>query len=248
MHPLHKEILKEIKDKSGTPTSHTFLDSYLGTRHPRYPVSAPVLRKIAKEWMSRNKDLACAEFTAVLTSLNAGESCTEKCMAGLLLDYAKEPQRKFDIKLFDLWLDNLEGWAEIDSLCTGKYSLAEIPSNFTKWKSFPKKLSKSKAIEKRRASLVFFCSPISHSDNDSLALTALENIDQLKHEKDILITKAISWLLRSMIRYHRPRVESFMLENKDQLPAIAVRETMIKLKTGKKNKTRIVRPRSGRSS
>ncbi|MBI2314815.1 DNA alkylation repair protein [Candidatus Daviesbacteria bacterium] len=35
-----------------------------------------------------------------------------------------------------------------------------------------------------------------------MADLAFENIDKLKAEKDVLITKAISWVLRSLIKNH----------------------------------------------
>ena len=152
-----------------------------------------------------------------------------------MLDYAKTDQRKFDISVFDEWLDQLQGWAEVDVLCTGKFSRIELPSAYSKWKPLLKRLRKSEKIEKRRASLVFFCSPIAHSTNDAIAFAALENINALKDEKEILISKAISWLLRSMIRHHRQKVEDFLQANADTLPAIALRETRLKLKTGKKD-------------
>jgi 3-methyladenine DNA glycosylase AlkD len=234
MHPSHKEILNEIKRKAGKATHHSFLESYLGNNHPRYPISSPELRKIAKEWAAGNTDMSSGDFSTVVSSLIHGESFTEKCIGGILLDYAKPHQRKFDPGLFDEWLDQLQGWAEVDALCTGKFQLTEMPPNFKKWKPLLTKLNKSKSPEKQRASLVLFCSPISHCEEESMADLALKNMSGLKQEKDILITKAISWLLRSMIRHHREKVVDFLDKNKSSLPAIAVRETLIKLKTGKK--------------
>ncbi|MDP2951009.1 MAG: DNA alkylation repair protein, partial [bacterium] len=63
---------------------------------------------------------------------------------------------------------------------------------------------------------------------------AFENIEKLKPEKDILITKAISWLLRNLIKYHKKEVADYLKKNKNSLPKIAVRETEKKIKTGKK--------------
>ena len=54
-------------------------------------------------------------------------------------------------------------------------------------------------------------------------------------EKEVLITKAVSWLLRSMIKYYRNEVTDYLNENKESLPKIAVREVSIKLETGRKN-------------
>jgi 3-methyladenine DNA glycosylase AlkD len=89
-------------------------------------------------------------------------------------------------------------------------------------------------VHKRRASLVLLTKPVRDSENKRLADLAFANIDRLKNERSILVTKAISWLLRDLIRHHRERVETYLFENSDCLPKIAIRETRRKLLTGKK--------------
>jgi len=232
----HQTLLKLIKTNSGQATQHTFLDSYLGNSHPRYAINAPTMRLIAKEWMKAHRHLSATEFAAVLTDLLHGESGTEKMLAGMLLDCSAPAQRQFDPALFDGWLEQLEGWAEVDTLCTGPYTVTELPANFATWKKLLTRFSKSTNIQKRRAALVMLCSPLSKSTDERLAGTALALIDRLKHEKAILITKAISWLLRSMIKHHRSLVDEYVDANEDTLPKIAIRETRVKLDTGTKTR------------
>lgn len=232
----HREILGLIQKNSGKYTQHTFLDSYLGNDHPRYPISMPALRTIAKNWMRDHRALSAKEFGSVLTSLIKGESSTEKCMAGILLDYSTKDQRKFDPTLFDKWLDYLVGWAEVDVVCTGNYTVTEITTQWKAWKSLLSKLARSKNINKRRASLVLLCSPLRKVNDDRLVTQAIANIEKLKHENEILITKAISWVLRSMVKYYRKELSSYLNENAGTLPKIAVRETRVKLETGVKNR------------
>src|SRR6188768_2172535 len=96
MNKHHKEVLDLIIQNSGTPTQHTFLDSYLGNSHPRYPINAPTMRLIGKEWMKEHQAMASVDFEKMLTSLIKGKSSTEKLMAGVLLDASKKEQRKFN--------------------------------------------------------------------------------------------------------------------------------------------------------
>src|SRR5690349_15079139 len=234
MNSHHQEILSLIQKNSGKATQHTFLDSYLGNEHPRYPISAPILRTIAKDWMKKHTEMTSIEFAKLLTSLIEGVSATEKCMAGILLDYSSKDQRQFDPELFDTWLDHLVGWAEVDSVCTGTYTITEISAHWKKWKPLLVRLSKSENIQKRRASIVLLCSPLRKPNHEELVTLALANVDRLKSEKEILITKAISWVLRSMEKNYKKTLKEYMNDNMDSLPKIAVRETMIKLKTGKK--------------
>jgi|SRR6478736_2849130 len=239
MNSRHKNLLDQIKEQSGKPTQHTFLDSYLGNTHPRYPINAPTLRGIAKDWIkSYGNELSVKEFVSLLTSLIEGESATEKTMAGILLDYSPKTLRSFDPTLFDQWLNHLQGWAEVDSLCTGGYTITEVPANLAKWKKLLVSFSKSKQIEKRRASLVLLCSPLSKVKDEKLIAIAFDNISRLKGEKEILITKAISWVLRSAVKHYKKEVQNFVTLNTNSLPKIAVRETIVKLKTGKKTKSK----------
>lgn len=234
--PFYRQILHDIQKNAGEPTTHTFLDSYLGNQHPRYPISAPVLRSIAKEWMKTHAELPAGALAELLTDLIHSPSSTEKWMAGILLDYSKPEQRDFEPKLFDEWLDHLEGWAEVDAVCTNKYSRTEIAARWHKWKPLLIKFSKSTNISKRRASLVLLCSPLSQSENKDLSEMALLNVERLKTEKSVLITKAISWVLRSMVRYNRKVLETYLSKFGSTLPKIALRETMVKLETGRKTR------------
>jgi 3-methyladenine DNA glycosylase AlkD len=234
--PFHQEIFTLIKKNSGKPKADPFLNSYLGNDHVRYPINNPTLRAIAKEWMRSHKDLKPEEFRDLLTSLIEGKSCTEKMTAGILMGYSAKDQRNFDPMIFDRWLDHLEGWVEVDTLCTGDFLTTQLPAHWPKWKKLIVKLSKDPNINKRRASLVLFCSVLGRVANDDMAGVAFGNIDRLKSEKDVLITKAISWVLRTMTKHYRERVSTYLKENRDTLPKIAVRETMVKLETGRKTK------------
>jgi 3-methyladenine DNA glycosylase AlkD len=236
MDTLHTEVLTLIKKHSGNGTQRPLLDSYLGTTHPRYEITAPVLRKLASEWMRAHKDLDPSELTTLITDLIEAPSATEKMFAGMLLDRASREQSSFAPEIFNSWLDHLEGWAEVDSLCTGEFTIKQVIPAFQKWKPLLKKFVRDANIHKRRAALVLLCSPLSHSDDAAIAALAFENIKRLKNEREGLITKAISWLLRSMVKHHREAVENFIKEHAESLPKIAVRETLVKLKTGKKTK------------
>ena len=216
----HKEILELIIGLSGQETEHTFSDSYLGNSNPRYLINAPTLRTISKEWMKDHRNLSAAQFEKLLTSLIKGKSSTEKSMAGMLLDISTNAQRKFKPEIFEEWIDHLQGWAEVDTVCTGKYTISEIPTNFKIWKPILNRLSKSKNINKRRASLALLCSPVRYAHDPGISKTAFQIIDRLKNEDAILITKAISWLLRSMVKLYKGEVQNYVDANGDTLPKL----------------------------
>lgn len=231
----HASFLSEIIKNSGKPTQHTFLDHYLGNTHPRYPISTPALRAVAKTWI-RSNILTAKEFLSLLTTLIKAPTSTEKTTAGILMDYATADQLNFDPKIFDGWLSHVEGWAQIDALCYGHFEINQVLDNWSAWKKLLLALNKNKNINKRRASLVLLCKPLTRTDDERLQKLAFQLVDHLKSEKHVLITKAISWILRSMVKLHKKPLENYLNENKNLLPAIAVRETLTKLKTGTKNR------------
>lgn len=233
---LHLEIVKSIRKLAGKPAKDAFLNSYLGNDHLIYQIKIPVLRKIARQWMRDHRDLSPNQLKDVVSALIQGPSFTEKVMGGMLLDYSAPEQRTFHPEIFDSWLDHVAGWAEVDTLCTNSFSVSRIPADWAKWRKLLTRFSKDDNINKRRASLVFLCSPLRKMYDERIAAEAFRLIERLKGEKHVMITKAISWLLRSMIIPYRGEVERYLKINAESLPKIAVRETQTKLALGTKTK------------
>lgn len=230
----HQEILQqiqsEVKDKK--VTSET--SNYLCHTHFQYGLTVPKRREIAKNWAKKHKTITIEEFTSLLNSLYKGKSYEEKTIAGNLLEYLPKLRKQLAPILLDDWLSYLEGWAEIDTTCQSVFSAEELLSRWNEWRTLIVKLSKKENINKRRASLVLLTGTVVHSNDPRLSTLAFETIDRLKTEKSILITKAISWLLRDLTKNHQALVVKYLEKNKATLPKIAIRETMSKIQTGKK--------------
>jgi len=245
MPTLHSQLLTELKRHAGNGTKHTGNAGYLGNAHFSYHISNPVHRVLAREFLAAHKDLSFREFVALLDALFAAPSHDEKSMAALLIGYARHHRARLTPAHVDAWLGHLIGWAEVDSLCQSNFTAEEMLLHWPAWRRMLVAFSRSKNISKRRASLVLLTGPVSHSRDARFATLAFENIARLQGERDILITKAISWLLRSMVKYHCGAVAAYVRENTvprvgrraralPALPAIAVRETLRKIKTGRK--------------
>jgi 3-methyladenine DNA glycosylase AlkD len=142
----------------------------------------------------------------------------------------------------DVWLDHLQGWAEIDSLCASVFGPEELEADWPAWEGLIRRLATDANINRRRAALVLLTRPTRTSPDPRYRRLALEMVEQLKHERAILITKAVSWLLRSMADRHGAAVADYLDANAASLPAIAVRETRTKLRTGTKSGRSAQRP------
>ena len=235
MHLEHKKLVLEIRANVGKGTQHSWSGSYLGNGDRlKYNVSNPIRRTIAKSWISKNKNISNTDFISIIDSLYHGESGEEIGLAGMLLGYHPVGRAAVSLKDLDDWLGKLQGWSEVDSVCQNVFKYDELLSSWSRWKSFIRKLSKDKNINKRRAALVLLTGPVNYSDDPQLRDLAFELIMKLKNEKPILITKAISWLLRSMVEHHKNLVSKYINEHRATLPKIAIRETERKIKTGRK--------------
>ena len=210
-------------------------DSYTGSGHPFFNVSIPELRRIARAWVAAHRRDADADLLAVTDRLFRGEGYEEKVLAAVLLQSNGRIWREVTPAMVDRWLDDLSGWAEIDSLCAGAFWAEAMAADWPAWRALIERLARDPNINKRRAALVLLTAPTRRSDDPRFRDLAFEVVERLKGERPILITKAVSWLLRSMAPRHVGAVAAYLEANAASLPAIAVRETRVKLATGTKS-------------
>lgn len=236
MNKYHSEFLKKLKKRSGVGVKNKSYwgQNYIGTSKLSYSIPTPLKIRIVKDWIKKHLYLRISEYTELLNSLYFGKSHDERAVAGKLLEFFPRLRKQLNPLLLKQWLNEAEGWAEVDSICQSNFSAEEILLNWNVWKKMITQFSKDKNVHKRRASLVLLTKPVWQSSDFKLSNLAFENIERLKREKDILITKAISWLLRDLIKKHREEVENYIGKNGNNLPKIAVRETRRKLLTGRK--------------
>lgn len=211
-------------------------DSYGSSGHPFFDVSAPDLRRIARGWLAAHRKTAAdREVLDLAVRLITGEAYEEKVLAAVLLGYSARGRRLATPAMVEAWLDGLAGWAEIDSLCASVFPADQFAGEWPAWRALIERLACDPNINKRRAALVLLCTPTRTSDDPRFRDLAFEIVERLKSERPILITKAVSWVLRSMAPRHGAGVADYIEANAASLPAIAVRETRAKLRSGTKS-------------
>lgn len=235
VHPRHKDLLTAIQ-RAGGPRrqGHEHNDSYGSSGHPFYRVAVPVRRAIARAWLADDRTRPVAEILAVVESLFAGESHEEKTLAAMLLGAHTAARSQTGPADVDRWLDHLNGWAEVDTLCYSVYTDQNLLDDWTMWESRLRRMAHAPDPSRRRAAIVLLTRPVHTSGDNRLRDLATDIIDLRHHDRDPFITKAVSWLLRSMVTRHRDAVVRYLAANEATLPAIALRETRTKLATGTK--------------
>lgn len=232
----HEELLAALQAcAAAAGTRWEGLERYLGTSKVAYPVKAAEKGQIVKAFLAAHPDLSLDDYVELIGSLCRGRSFDEFCLAGALLERKPRLRKQLDPALLAGWLDGVEGWAEADSLCQSHFTAAEVLARWDDWRPLLASLVADGNVHKRRASLVLLTRPVRDSADERLAEAAFANIDRLKGEKHILITKAVSWLLRQLIKHHHERVAAYLEANEASLPRVAVRETRNKLRTGRKS-------------
>ncbi|MDD4136209.1 MAG: DNA alkylation repair protein [Candidatus Shapirobacteria bacterium] len=232
---LHLQILKDISQlKTDCSSDYQWPKNYLGTDKIYHGFSTGQMIDLAKKIIKEN-NLDEKQTIDLLNSLYInGKSYTEIGLAAMILSRSSEVLKNFDPKHLDLWLNYTCGWAENDVLCQSSFNSEILLSNWSDWEKIINQFVKDKNINKRRASLVLLTKSLSKSDDLRLSKLAFQNIEKLKSEKEILITKAVSWALRALTKFHQKEVLDYLEKNKDTLPKIAYREALSKATTGRK--------------
>ena len=159
MNKYHKIILEKIKKAEKKDSNHPHGACYVGTTHNYYSVPTPARSIIIKEFV-KTHNLNFNEYVDLIYSLNNGKSYEEIVSAVSIIYSYPTYIEQIKIKDINMWIKNVVGWAEVDTLCAGIFGSNMVMSNWINWKKFLTKLSKSKNINKRRASLVLLIKPV----------------------------------------------------------------------------------------
>ena len=231
---VHLQILTEISHLDSNCPKIDWVKKYLGTNKIFHGFSTPQIVGLAKKIIKEN-NLNEKETLELITSLYQNSTTyTELALAAIILSHSPKILKNFDPKYLDNWLNYTSGWAENDALCQSNFAPEILLSNWSNWQKILIKFNQSLNINKRRASLVLLTKSVRKSPDTKLSKLAFQNIENLKSEKDILITKAVSWLLRSLVVFHKSELLEYLEKNKNSLPKIAYREALTKANTGRK--------------
>jgi len=229
---IHLQVLEFIK-KSNT-SEDAWVQHYLGSNKITYGIKSSQIKKFSKKIVEDN-NLDQNQLVNLLNSLYQNATTfTEMAIAACILGSKKEFCRNLDSNILDNWLNYTHGWAEVDCLCQSNFTPDILLLDWQKWQKLLKKFNHDKNIHKRRASLVLLNKSVAKLDDPRFSKLALEFIESLKSEKEVLITKAVSWLLRSLVAFHKDELLEYLENNKDSLPKIAYREALTKATTGRK--------------
>jgi len=224
-------ISLQLRGLSSTPVDPSPI---IRTALPFYGVSVGELRKIAGGWHRQHPEASPGEVAA-LADLLWGRSIREEMVVGALLHgHDTSSRSRFGLRTVDRWCRSVDNWETADAMASwlAAPAVADDPQ-----RRFPmlEMLVGRRNPWARRVGLVA-CTGSGRTPDAAIwwpRVTAI--IMRLAGDREAGIPKAISWVLRAHIRHAAPLVTEFIDQHVSDLPAIAVRETRNKLRTGTKS-------------
>jgi 3-methyladenine DNA glycosylase AlkD len=198
-----------------------------------YGVRVPNLRKIARAWYRAHPEITLENLTALADTLWGGQSREERSLAVLLLEEYADRVPRLSRQHFDRWRQSLDSWESTDGLgwLLALWVLGDSDSRL----GYLEELIADEDVWSRRLPLVA-TARINRGDTGfTIPDLTLQLVDRVKAERHPMITKAVSWALRELIRHHRDQVATYLEENQDVLAGHVVREVNNKLRTGLKS-------------
>lgn len=230
-----KQEVAKLPKKTMSEDEQEFVQRYLGSQKKVLGAKTGDVLKIAKDIIKDQDHIEIGGLIKLLDQLFAANTFEEYIVGGKIFTLLKPKIRSLiSFDQLEKWLSKARGWVEVDVICQSSYTACEVLERWAEWQKMIKKFSKSEIISLRRASLVLQNPSVRKTSDERLRRLAFQTIDKLKPEKDVLITKAVSWLLRSLVVCDKDEVKTYLLKNETTLPRIAYRETMKKIETGKK--------------
>jgi 3-methyladenine DNA glycosylase AlkD len=192
------------------------------------------IRQIVRAWRREHRDVTIDDLLPLVEALWAGESREERLIALELPQHYPFAISQLTWEHFDRWRRDLDNWELTDVLGLGVLGpwVAASPEQREQhlWD-----LVQDEDVWSRRLGLVAIVGLRRARAKVDLLALALGLLDQVKEQPDPAITKAISWVLRELVKEHPGEVAAYLDENVDLLPKHVVREVTNKLTTGRKD-------------
>ena len=210
-----------------------FMTSNAPTGRTVYGVRVPQLRRIARDWYRAHRELQPCDLEKLVEILWSGESREEQTLTVLLLEHYEHCIPDLTRAHFDRWRRGLESWEATDGL--GWVLALWLSGDPDTRLGYLSDLIGDVDVWSRRMALVATVRINRGQLGPTIPCLTLQLIDRAVSERHPMITKAVSWALRELVRRHRDQVTRYVESNRQVLARHIVREVSNKLRTGLKS-------------
>jgi 3-methyladenine DNA glycosylase AlkD len=204
------------------------------TERPFYGVRLGDMDRIARRWLHAHPEGGAGEVLALADALWSRAVREEMVTASMLVGRHGPAREAFGMRRIDRWGRLLDSWETTDNL-GGRVVGPRIAADPLRRFSELERLARRRNPWLRRLALVG-CVTLGRRDDAARWWPQVaEIVLALVEDEQASIPRAISWVLRQHLRHTGDEVAGFVEEHADILPAVAVRETRNKLRTGTKS-------------
>ena len=203
------------------------------TALPFYGVGLDDLKRVARSWHRDHPGAAAKDVAALGDELWSRGVREEMVVAAMLVGRDARTRSCVGLRRIDRWGRLLDNWETTDNFAgrmVGPWVVDDPQVRFDTLEI----LAGRRNPWLRRTALVG-CVTIGRRPDEALWWPRVREIVlRLSGDREGGIPKAISWVLREHLRHTRAEVLEFLDEHAADLPAVAVRETRTKARTGTK--------------
>jgi 3-methyladenine DNA glycosylase AlkD len=204
------------------------------TSLPFYGVKVDDLRRIARAWHRSHPDAGTREVVFLADLLWGTGIREEMVVAALIHGHDRRARTGFGLRRADRWARTIDNWETADALgawLAARATADDPPRRYPMLET----LAGRRNPWARRVGLVACIGTARLPQASEWWPRAAAIILRLAADREAGIPKAISWVLREHTRHTAAAVAEFVDAHSGALPAIAVRETRNKLRTGRKS-------------
>lgn len=228
-----KRLLRDLR-RAADPAYREGAPKILKTGLKMLGVRVPELRRVARAFRVEHADAPWEEVLEVVDALWESDLQDERLLAILITGYYARRIPELRWEHFDRWRGRLENWGLTDALATivlGPWVQASMPARLRHLRA----LVRDEDLWSRRLAIVATVLLNRGRKAPAIPDVTFALLDRVKAERDPMMTKAVSWALRELVKTHPDRVEAYLEENRGALAALVAREVKNKLRTGRKS-------------
>jgi 3-methyladenine DNA glycosylase AlkD len=223
-------ITRRLRDLSDTPLDPAPI---IKTGLPFYGVGLRDLERIARGWLREHPEAGPGEVLALADELWGRAVREEMVAATYLVHRHRGALQGFGARRIDRWGRLLDNWETTDNVggrVVGPWIALDPPNRIP----VLERLATRRNPFLRRLALVGCVGFGRGDDSDRWWPQVSAIVLSLAGDEAASIPRAISWVLREHLRHSPAAVAAFLDEHAGELPAIALRETRNKLRSGTK--------------
>lgn len=229
---LARQIESELEAVS-TQKRRDGMQDYFTTSLHIIGVTTPDLRTIVKVHQQSVKRAPPEDVLALALELVRGGTFEGRQAAYELVGGHKATMGSLTVRQLERLGKGNDNWASVDAFSCGITGMLWLQGHlkdatFCKW-------VQSRDLWWRRTAVVS-TTPLNQRTKGGTGdfERTLAMVGRVQHERHPMIWKAVSWALRNLVQWDKDRVEAYVANHDDVLPAPVIREVRKKIETGVK--------------